>query len=94
MKGYVHTMSDNGGVHINSGIPNHAFYLAAINIGGNAWERAGKIWYTTLIDPHLKSNANFRAFANLTISNAARIFGASSKEENAVHDAWRQVGVL
>jgi len=30
---------DNGGVHINSGIPNHAFYLAAIGIGGNAWER-------------------------------------------------------
>ena len=32
---------DNGGVHINSGIPNHAFYLAATGIGGNAWEKAG-----------------------------------------------------
>src|SRR5262249_7285524 len=27
MQHYVHTAQDNGGVHINSGIPNHAFYL-------------------------------------------------------------------
>ena len=39
------TTSDNGGVHINSGIPNHAFYLAAVALGGNAWEQAGHIWY-------------------------------------------------
>ena len=30
---------DDGGVHINSGIPNRAFYLAATAIGGPAWER-------------------------------------------------------
>ena len=39
---------DNGGVHINSGIPNHAFFLAATILGGFAWERAGKIWYAAL----------------------------------------------
>lgn len=33
---------DNGGVHINSGIPNRAFYLAATKIGGYAWE---KYWF-------------------------------------------------
>ena len=34
MENYVETIQDNGGVHINSGIPNHAFYLAATEIGG------------------------------------------------------------
>ena len=33
---------DNGGVHINSGIPNRAFYLAATGIGGSAWDGAGQ----------------------------------------------------
>ena len=59
MKNYVKTTSDNGGVHINSGIPNHAFYLAAEEIGGYAWEKAGKIWYVTLRD-RLRENSNFQ----------------------------------
>ena len=41
---------DNGGVHINSGIPNRAFYLAAVESGGYAWEKAGKIRYIALRD--------------------------------------------
>lgn len=40
MSRFVQTNDDNGGVHTNSGIPNHAFYLAAVAIGGNAWEGA------------------------------------------------------
>src|SRR5919205_959577 len=51
MSGYVHTTADNGGVHINSGIPNHAFYLVATALGGHAWEKAGHIWYETIRDP-------------------------------------------
>src|SRR5262245_55821810 len=35
--------SDSGGVHINSGIPNHAFFLVATALGGRAWEKAGRI---------------------------------------------------
>src|SRR5262249_55018078 len=34
MDGYVDTDDDNGGVHINCGIPNHAFYLASTGFGG------------------------------------------------------------
>jgi Zn-dependent metalloprotease len=94
MNGYVKTMSDNGGVHINSGIPNHAFYRVALAIGGNAWEKAGRIWYETVSDPHLKPNAKFRTFAKLTESNAGKLFGVGSAEANAVHAAWQQVGVL
>lgn len=94
MQGYVKTLSDNGGVHINSGIPNHAFFLAAVALGGNAWEKAGRVWYETLGDAHLKPHATFRKFANLTVSTAGKIFGAGSVESKAIHDAWHQVGVL
>jgi len=88
MDAFVNTFEDNGGVHINSGIPNHAFYLAATNIGGNAWEKAGRVWYQTLLDPALKPNAKFQRFAELTIENAKRF-----EVEAEVRDAWKQVGI-
>jgi Zn-dependent metalloprotease len=94
MKGYVHTANDNGGVHTNSGIPNHAFFLVAMAIGGNAWETSGQIWYDTLTDPRLKRNADFHAFANLTFLNASRRYGPNSAQVKAVNSAWKHVGVL
>src|SRR5450756_2049482 len=39
---------DWGGVHINSGITNFAFYVAAYNMGGYAWDKTGRIWYAVL----------------------------------------------
>ena len=47
-KDYVDTTDDNGGVHLNSGIPNRAFVLAAKAVGGESWSGAGKIWYAAL----------------------------------------------
>jgi Zn-dependent metalloprotease len=94
MKHYVHTTEDQGGVHTNSGIPNHAFYLVATAIGGHAWAKAGQIWYDTLIDHRLKPNASFATFANMTILNAGSRYGANSTEQKAVKDAWHQVGVI
>jgi Zn-dependent metalloprotease len=94
MAGYVHTAEDNGGVHTNSGIPNHAFYLAAAALGGYSWEKAGQIWYDTLVDHNLKANANFASFANLTVSHAGSRYGANSVEQKAIVDAWNKVGVL
>ncbi len=93
MKNYINTTQDNGGVHINSGIPNHAFYLLATALGGNAWEKAGQIWYDTLTGKTLKASANFTQFANLTAINAGHRYGSSSAERKAVVDAWKQVGV-
>jgi Zn-dependent metalloprotease len=93
MRKYVQTMSDNGGVHINSGIPNRAFYLAAANIGGYAWEAAGKVWYATIRDHGLRPNASFRTFARRTLVNAGQLFGESSTQRKAVADAWSEVGV-
>jgi Zn-dependent metalloprotease len=91
MAGYVHTSADNGGVHTNSGIPNHAFYLAAVALGGYAWERAGRIWYETLRDKRLKPTATFRQFARCTVINAAHFFGGA--ERQAVAAAWAEVGI-
>lgn len=94
MAGYVETEEDNGGVHINSGIPNHAFYLVATALGGNAWERPGMIWYDTLTAGDLPSDADFATFAAATVAAADRRFGASSEEVEAVHKGWSDVGVL
>lgn len=91
MDGYVVTSGDDGGVHINSGIPNHAFYLCAVAFGGLAWERAGRIWYEALVDDRLVGAASFAAFASLTAEAAARAFGEA--ERATVLEAWRQVGV-
>jgi hypothetical protein len=79
-------------VHINSGIPNTAFYLAAVALGGYAWEKAGKIWYATLCDSRLHSDAQFQEFANLTADNALHLFG--DPEQQAVINAWKQVGII
>lgn len=93
MSKYVFTNEDNGGVHINSGIPNKSFYLVATNLGGNAWEKAGAIWYDTLRDQQLSQNATFADFASRTSVNAGHRFGSGSAERQAVVDAWQQVGV-
>jgi Zn-dependent metalloprotease len=93
MKDYVQTEDDNGGVHINSGIPGHAFYQTAIALGGHAWERAGRIWYEALCDKRMKSNSTFQGFANLTVRCADRLFGGQSQEMDAIRKGWDIVGV-
>jgi Zn-dependent metalloprotease len=92
MKDYVDTTDDNGGVHINSGIPNHAFYLTAIELGGYAWEKAGRIWYITLRD-RLREDSDFQSAANLTFEVAGGLYGKNSKEQKAVKNAWNLVGI-
>ncbi|MGD2167119.1 MAG: M4 family metallopeptidase [Gammaproteobacteria bacterium] len=94
MNDYVNTTQDNGGVHINSGIPNHAFYRIAIAIGGDAWEKAGLIWYRTLTSDRLSANASFQNVADLTAQIAGQEFGAGSAEQQAVIAGWRDVGLI
>ena len=90
MKGYVQTEEDNGGVHINSGIPNHAFYLAAVKLGGYAWEKAGRIWYHALCNT-LSRKSDFAGAAQATAMSAGVLFGASA--ESVVRSVWAEVGV-
>ena len=92
MRGYVDTEADNGGVHINSGIPNRAFYLAATAVGGKAWEGVGRVWYDVLANG-LRPRASFAVCASRTAESAGRLFGAGSREAKAVASAWRKVGV-
>ncbi|MGW6456427.1 M4 family metallopeptidase [Streptomyces sp. NPDC055078] len=92
MDDYVRTGRDNGGVHINSGIPNHAFYLLATQLGGNAWERAGQIWFDTLTGGQLAEDTNFEEFATRTVAAARERYGDGA-ELGAVQKAWSQVGV-
>ena len=90
MDDYVVTDSDNGGVHINSGIPNRAFYLVASAIGGRAWEVAGQVWVDTILGD-IRADCDFERFAALTIHAAAERYGAWVSD--IVTDAWAQVGV-
>jgi Zn-dependent metalloprotease len=92
MKDYVNTSSDNGGVHINSGIPNRAFYITAMELGGYAWEKAGQIWYVTLRDK-LGSTSQFQDCADLTYAVAAELYGVNSLEQMAVKKGWADVGI-
>lgn len=83
---------DNGGVHINSGIPNHAFYLAATAIGGYAWDKTGHIWYKALTE-RLQPMSQFADAARATIMIAREDYGDGSAEHRAVQNAWERVGL-
>ena len=93
MDDYSDTEEDYGGVHINSGIPNRAFYLAATEIGGNAWEAAGQVWYAVLTGDQIQPDCDFATFAELTLAEAKHAFGADSTQARAVSRAWQEVGV-
>lgn len=92
MKNYVNTDADNGGVHVNSGIPNRAFYEIATILGGKSWEVAGKIWYRALTQ-ELRSKADFQQCASATWRAAGTLYGGGSGPQHAVAAGWNAVGI-
>ena len=92
MDSCIKTTSDNGGVHLNSGIPNLAFAIAATELGGNAWDTVGRIWYNTLTNGSLSPTVRFAGFATATTKAARARFGCSP-EELAVRKGWQTVGL-
>src|SRR5215213_8986914 len=93
--------SDSGGVHINSGIANHAFYLAAnggthhlsgVTVTGIGTTDAGKIWYRALT-VYMTSGTNFAGARTAMLNAATDLFGAGSTQYNTVGRAWCAVGV-
>lgn len=96
MDGYAPLPNDDdfGGVHQYCSIPNRAFCIAAQQIGGNAWEAAGAIWYTTLTQPdRLSEKADFAAAAAATVAVACELFGEGSAQQEAVRAGWTEVKV-
>jgi Zn-dependent metalloprotease len=83
--------ADNGGVHLNSGIPNRAFALAAVALGGNAWDVAGRIWYEALLQLSRTSVFSDMAAITVQIAGDADRFGKDAKK--VVRDAWKKVGL-
>lgn len=80
---------DNGGVHINSGIPNHAYYLFATNSAVGK-ERAEKVFYRAL-DRYLVASSEFVDFRVATMQAAGDLYG--STVQAALNDALNQVGI-
>jgi Zn-dependent metalloprotease len=84
MSGYVATSDDDGGVHLNSGIPNRAFALAALGIGDSV--KALEVWQKALAALRNPS-ADFMAFAHQCVA-------AAGEYSDIVLGAWTTVGVL
>lgn len=82
---------EDGDVHSNSGIPNHAFYATALALQGYAWEKAGPIWYKAL--GLLTPTASFADMARATAQAAVLLYGSDTAEQYAVQRAWQLVGV-
>jgi thermolysin len=95
---------DNGGVHINSGIPNHAFYLAieggghritnfiVRGVGGANREQIEKVFYRAFTQM-LPPRADFAMARAATLQSARDLYGSGSPAAQAVSQAWSAVGV-
>ncbi|HEX8127956.1 MAG TPA: M4 family metallopeptidase [Pyrinomonadaceae bacterium] len=92
---------DSGGVHINSGIGNKAFYLVAVggthhrggSVTGIGADAAAKIWYRALTT-YMTSSTNFKGARTATLNAAAALYGSGSANYNSVAQAWTVCGVL
>lgn len=89
MSDYVNTTGDNGGVHLNSGIPNKAAYDVAMSIGK---DKMGQIWYRALTE-YLTSGAQFTDARDASVQAATDLYGAGSAEVKAVQNGFAAVGI-
>lgn len=87
MKNYVHTSNDKGGVHINNGIPNYAYYLTVKKLGK---EKAEKIYYYNLKN-NFDENDDFTSFKNDLADSASTIY--SQEDAKKIQSIWNKVGV-
>ncbi|GAA4874490.1 M4 family metallopeptidase [Serinicoccus chungangensis] len=86
--------NDNGGVHINSGIPNKAFHLFATRLGGRAWERAGQVWYDTVATRgRIPRDVDFAGFAAATVLSARERYADRPEVVDTLREAWAEVGL-
>jgi bacillolysin len=81
---------DNGGVHINSSIINHAAYLTAQDIGRDA---LGQIYYRA-ITTYLTPTSDFSDARKAIIQSAVDLYGEGSPEVEAAAGGFDQVGIV
>jgi Zn-dependent metalloprotease len=82
---------DNGGVHINSGIPNKAFALFAIAVGGYSWKEPAHVWWETNCGANrVGSNASIHDWAKKTVENCTTL---CPQHVAKLKKAWSDVGV-
>ena len=81
MSAYINTTQDNGGVHINSGIPNHAYYLLAVGLsgGGIGKPKSLQIFYRAL-NTKLSANSSFLDLRLAVVKSAEELHGVGSTE--------------
>jgi Zn-dependent metalloprotease len=91
MDAFVVTNEDQGGVHINSGIPNRAFWLFFEAVGGKIWDKPAKVWFRAA--QKISSVANFKQFADATVAAAKELYPEDPSIEKAVREAWMTVKV-
>ncbi|MHB9000596.1 MAG: M4 family metallopeptidase, partial [Thermoanaerobaculia bacterium] len=95
--------ADYGGVHLNSGIANLAFYLlvqggshprskTTVVVPAIGMAKAEAIFYRALT-LYMTSSTNFQGARNTTAQAATDLYGAASAELAALHKAWDAVGV-
>lgn len=95
MKNYYRGSSDNQGVHINSGIPNHAYYTAKTAFEGERLKML-RVWLEATkraISKH-GSKVGFKPIAEETLVVAAELFPDLPELKNAIQTGWNKVGVL
>lgn len=93
MSNAYYGQEDNGGVHINSGIPNRAFADFASRLGGNSWDAPLDIWYHTIKDQRrTNKQTEFGAFAIDTYHMAKKKYG--DKEADLLRNCWNGVGLI
>ncbi|RRR78642.1 MAG: M4 family peptidase [Candidatus Viridilinea halotolerans] len=83
------TCSNNQGVHTNSGITNHAYYLIATNIGK---DKAEQIFYRALT-VYLQPRSSLRDARAAALSAAADLYERDDVEYVAVDQGFRYVGI-
>ncbi len=94
MSEYVHTAQDEGGVHTNSGIINHAFYLLAEGMPGAIGRSdAEKIFYRAL-SVHLLPASQFIDTRHACITSAEELFGMDSTEASKTAEAFDRVEIF
>jgi Zn-dependent metalloprotease len=90
---FIGTTADNGGVHLNSSIPNHAFYQLAQGLpGAIGLDQAGQIFFRALT-VYLTANSRFVDARIACIQAAGDLFGAGSPQAQGTAQAFDAVGI-